>query len=249
MFCKSCGAQIDDNSKFCSACGKRLIEEKTNYSKMYDGKIKKCPSCGASINAYEIKCNNCGYEFREMGVSKSLDEFSRKIASIDEMKYKRPDMDLSEITDIKVSYIGSFAIPNNKEDLLEFMILASSNIKTNNINSKDYKKIAPINQAWMAKMEQVYEKAKLALINESEFAYIDNIYQNKKKEIEKLELKIKRQKMLWPIYFLVAILFCIIGYIDKNNNGILESLGMLMLSIGVLILTPTWMNELFKYDK
>lgn len=30
MFCKYCGARVDENALFCSTCGKRLIEEETN---------------------------------------------------------------------------------------------------------------------------------------------------------------------------------------------------------------------------
>lgn len=42
MFCKKCGAQIDDNSIFCKECGERLVEEAIKTDKpIHKARIRK----------------------------------------------------------------------------------------------------------------------------------------------------------------------------------------------------------------
>lgn len=47
MFCSECGAQIDDNSKFCSSCGK-------------PASAPVCPNCGNQAKPEAAFCANCG---------------------------------------------------------------------------------------------------------------------------------------------------------------------------------------------
>ena len=51
--CPYCGAQIADDSRFCTECGKEIIQANV------------CPHCGASVGDDDAFCQNCG---------KSLDE-------------------------------------------------------------------------------------------------------------------------------------------------------------------------------
>ena len=46
--CPNCGAQIADDSRFCSECGKEIPQ----------GNV--CPHCGASMNDGDVFCQNCG---------------------------------------------------------------------------------------------------------------------------------------------------------------------------------------------
>lgn len=216
MFCNNCGEKIDDASKFCNFCGAK-VENKAATKTSFDGEVKKCPRCGEVVNAFDIKCGSCGYEFRDTKTSASLEEFSKKLSAIDEARLKRKDISSLEAMDMKITYIGSFAIPNNKEDILEFMIMASSNIKTQGVDGKNYKHVAAINNAWMAKMEQAYEKAKVSLKAEDEFAQISALYAKKQKEIEKLELLIKFKRILAAFYFIIIIVLIYIYHNTKND--------------------------------
>ena len=47
MFCASCGAQLQDGSKFCSGCGKAV-------------QATTCSRCGCSIKPEAVFCPNCG---------------------------------------------------------------------------------------------------------------------------------------------------------------------------------------------
>ena len=46
--CPNCGAQIADDSRFCSECGKEIT------------KANVCPHCGASVGEGDAFCQNCG---------------------------------------------------------------------------------------------------------------------------------------------------------------------------------------------
>ena len=46
--CPNCGAQIDDNSLFCTECGKQIPQ----------GNV--CPHCGASVSDGDAFCQSCG---------------------------------------------------------------------------------------------------------------------------------------------------------------------------------------------
>lgn len=46
MFCKNCGKEIDDNSKFCQYCGAKIVEpnSKKEFVEALN-KIRYCPKC------------------------------------------------------------------------------------------------------------------------------------------------------------------------------------------------------------
>lgn len=46
--CSYCGAQIADDSRFCSECGKEITQANV------------CPHCGASVGEGDAFCQNCG---------------------------------------------------------------------------------------------------------------------------------------------------------------------------------------------
>lgn len=230
MFCNNCGNKIDDASKFCNFCGAK-VENKTTAKTSFDGEVKKCPQCGEVVNAFDIKCGSCGYEFRDTKTSASLEEFSKKLSAIDETRLKRKDISSLEAMDMKITYIGSFAIPNNKEDILEFMIMASSNIKTHGVDSKNYKYIAQVNQAWIAKMEQAYEKSKLSLKDEEEFARIESLYLKKQKEIKRLEMRINARRILIAMYFIIA---AVLGYLAYYRENAMHAIAAELMIVGAM---------------
>ena len=46
--CPNCGAQMADDSRYCTECGKELPQENV------------CPHCGASVNEGDVFCQSCG---------------------------------------------------------------------------------------------------------------------------------------------------------------------------------------------
>lgn len=170
-FCIKCGKKIDEGAKFCNNCGNAVNNEEARRTS-YDGEIHKCPNCGEELKAFEINCPACGHELRGTKVSNAIKEFASKLADADN-NYQ------------KFNIIRNYPIPNTKEDIFEFMVLASSNID----NSLD----EDLSVAWESKIEQAYQKAQLIFENKKELGRIEVLYNqvcvklNKKRRIQSVK--------------------------------------------------------------
>lgn len=103
----------------------------------------------------------------------------------------------------KANLIVNFSIPNTKEDIMDFMLLASSNI-----NPK-YGTDDIVSKAWISKLDQVYQKAEMSMRNNPDFAQIKYIYDQTKKQIRNKKIK---QRLIWIggfyiYFFLMGLLW------------------------------------------
>lgn len=265
FYCRNCGEKLMPNSKFCNYCGtptedtidkKNVVEEKKNETSreelterkmVYDGKIHKCPNCGEVLNSFVTNCPACGYELRDSKNSSAVEELSRKLEEIEQNRDRTKvstkilgafnlSDGLTKTDEQKISLIRNFPIPNTKEDLYEFLILSKSNIEIDLYENTQIKSARlAISDAWKAKFEQAYQKAKLLLKNDDRMAEIDLMY----KEINKSISKAKRKT--WVIIgvsfgvlvVMYALIFGIIGLTggfssdkSKNNNTNSESVSI-----------------------
>ena len=97
--------------------------------------------------------------------------------------------------------IKSFSVPNSKEDMLEFMILATSsmNMKTyDSTNTNISKGEKELNAAWFSKVQQVYEKAKRTHSTDGTFTEIKALYDSCNEEIKKSK---KKGILKWVLMF------------------------------------------------
>lgn len=170
QFCSYCGTKLDEGARFCKGCGEAVAndvqqtrntkreepipEKQPERKSVYEGYIHKCPNCGDIIGAYETVCSACGYEIRERHTTSVVHELSLKLESTDDPQ-KRDDL------------IRTFYIPNTKEDIHEFFILALSFIKIGEANTN----------AWMVKLEQAYQKAELSFGGTQEFERLKPMYE------------------------------------------------------------------------
>lgn len=51
MYCKECGAKLDDDAVFCMNCGVKILDTQNK---------KICPNCGAAIVDDAFYCMKCG---------------------------------------------------------------------------------------------------------------------------------------------------------------------------------------------
>lgn len=219
-FCSNCGEKLVVGSKFCNSCGTptnnmeqkkeepTASESKPEYKEepiterktVYEGNIHKCPNCGEVLESFVVNCPACGHEIRGTKNSSSVREFAAKLEAIEKSRPSKKfgiknvfedQTTINETDQQKISLIRSFVIPNTKEDLLEFLVLASSNINLQRYN--DFDQISEsqkaVSDAWEAKFEQAYEKAKLSFGNTPEFQKIQSIYEKKSAEIGKSKKK------------------------------------------------------------
>ena len=176
LFCSNCGAKLIDGSKFCNFCGTPVNtvqtgntsesanqtppqppQGNTERQQEYAGKLIKCPNCGEVLASFITNCPSCGYELRGNTATDSVMELYR-------------ELNRTTTPEQKDFMIRNFPIPNSKEDIIEFMILASTNF----IGEDDRN----IYEAWLAKFEQAYQKAEVLFKQDSDFEKIQQIYDN-----------------------------------------------------------------------
>lgn len=144
----------------------------------YDGEIRKCPNCGDLMDPFEIKCDACGYELRSAKATDSIKEFEQKLEN-------------TKNTDSRIALIKTFAIPNAKEDIYDFFILAIANIQ---VGGEEV-------DAWLAKLEQTYQKARLLFGTNSDFSYFQELYDKARKQ--------KKRKQVYA--FISKWWMCLLG--------------------------------------
>lgn len=211
-FCSYCGGELDKGAKFCKHCGSEVNVVTSNKSHerhtFYDGKVAKCPQCGEVLNSFVSTCPSCGYEIRGRERVSVVHELSLKIEKTNDDKKKD-------------ELIRNFYIPNTKEDIYEFFILAVSNI-----NADDY-----CIEAWSAKLDQAYQKAKLAFGNKAEFEQIEQMYvkAKKKSSTKTVNKKIKKSGFIKFVPVIIGFIMIIIGAFTNSLSG------MALLPVGLLI--------------
>lgn len=225
-YCVNCGTEIVPNAKFCQKCGHPTGAQNDNSTRKQEfaGKIYKCPNCGEVLKAFEINCPACGHELRGAKASSAVKEFALKLEAIESRReYEKPrglfaaaeaQQRISKTDEQKISLIKSFSVPNSKEDMLEFMILATSsmNMRTyDSANTNISKSEKEINAAWFSKVQQVYEKAKRSYSTDSTFTEIKALYDSCNEEIKKSKKKGLIKWILlvgWiPLLWIILIVF------------------------------------------
>lgn len=199
-FCKSCGKSLaDDNIP--------ARERRTKRTVVYEGVIHNCPCCDYVIDSFMTKCPACGYEIRDAKSVTSVTELASKLERVqarqmpvieskksllkmvigkdfksdDEVREAERRFERQKDQE-KANLIINFPVPNAKEDMLEFMIMASSNINVKKGVDDE------VSKAWLHKMEQICQRAKMTM-NSSDMIQIKSFYDNKKHEIRSKKLR------------------------------------------------------------
>ena len=192
--------------------------------------MTNCPFCGAALSSFSLACPACGSEIRGRKANSAcqqmldkLDEieankprpkqssgFSKFLSGVsqitDAFDYEDPeDKEMSrinrEIERQKEEVIKRFIIPNNKEDILEFLLLAQSNLPCSLdefIDDPDYYLVEE-EDAWAKKYDEAYRKAIIFLKNDPDFKIVNREREKIEEEIaanqEKRRLKEEERQL------------------------------------------------------
>lgn len=228
--CTECGKTISDDAKFCDNCGAIAIgkdSKSPNQRKtVYEGELHKCPSCGAVLDSFAVNCPACGYELRSVQPAGSVRELSIRLEQIEATRvaekvhsiYKMTNSVLiaSKTDEQKASLIRTFPIPNTKEDLLEFVILANSNVNSESYVSGLQDSARVVSDAWKSKFEQAYQKAEVLFKNDPDFQYIQSLNQKMGTGIKKA--KNRQWKQIVMLFVGLGIVWAVL-IIGSNMAG------------------------------
>ena len=237
-YCKKCGNELENDAEFCTNCGTPVAKNIEKRKEFYDGSIHKCPNCGESLKSFEVKCPSCGCELRDSKSSNAVSEFAEKLEEIESKREtKKVSSKILNIVNIgepltrtdeqKISLIRSFPIPNTKEDLYEFLILSKSNVEIDLYENTQIKSARlAVSDAWKAKFEQAYHKAKLLFKNDEKMQEIQEMYDDTIKSIGRAKNKIWRVLGIIGIAYIVLLVFFMImanGFSSNTENNSVKS--------------------------
>lgn len=218
-FCFNCGNPLVNGAKFCTQCGtpQAITTQPEQRKTVYDGEIHKCPNCGEIVDALLPKCPTCGYEFRGVKSVSSAQVLSAKLAELDAQrkpkdKKKSSNNDrgeLNEIDEQKITLISTFPIPNAKEDLFEFVVVACSNVNTDLYKDERPKREFAITKAWNATLEQAYIKSKVLFAGDFRLDAIEAMHKEIQHKIEDAKIKKAKEEksdLLVVIFFALGII-------------------------------------------
>jgi len=196
-FCSKCGCKLPYESKFCVNCGTSIesneVKKQEERIKIFEGEIHKCPNCGEELKSFEAICPSCKHELRGIKGSKFINELNEQLAKAATEQEK---------TDI----IRNFPVPNTKEDICEFMILASSNFDANVHFRNEF--IDDVSDGWLAKLDQCAMKANM--LGDSDFS--NQMEKIRSEAIERFEKVKKREKIkkFNPLIIIASIVTIIV---------------------------------------
>ena len=193
-FCINCGQELAEGAKFCANCGKAANNTSTNQRKtVYDGELHKCPNCGELLKSFTTVCPTCAYELRGVTTNSPVEALAKKV-------------EMASSLDDKIELITNFYIPNTKEDIYDFFILAISNIVAGGEET----------DAWIAKLEQTYQKARLLFGSNPDFSYFQELYDKASKQ--KSQMKVRSFIANWWMCILGAVITIFGLYLEIMGN-------------------------------
>ena len=205
--CVACGELLAGDARFCSCCGavvgsKNTTEEPHKRKVVYEGEIHKCPNCGEVLKSFELHCPTCFYEIRGNKASSNIQAFADELERLEASGGKGKKQRI-------INHIRTFPIPTNKEDLYEFTILAGSNIREDRYSDETSQTKKDISDAWVAKFEQAYRKAKVSFKGDPIYREIEELYREKMGAQSRAK---RRSRLLIALPIVGLILFNIIAW-------------------------------------
>ena len=134
--------------------------------------VKRCPACGEIVGLNDFVCGACGHELRRV-TDGSINELYRRLEALEAGRTQgesKNDKGVSKTDALKANAIRYFPIPNTKQDLLEFLVMAKANSQEGDAN---YEKV--VTDAWRSKFDQAYDKAEALFGSDEDFSKFEKI--------------------------------------------------------------------------
>lgn len=171
----------------------------------YVGNIVMCPHCGAPLKSMSAFCPECGKELRNVNVSENLKKLQEGL-----VKYKGQDA---------WNFVATFPIPNEREELGNFLTTIASILVTDLENGADIDKIS----AFTSKFEEIKNKMQIILPSSDLLLVQAKNWEvkitEKRKSYDSVVKNIKRKH---PVAFILSALVAIILIIVFVLSGVIK---------------------------
>ena len=208
QYCPKCGNKIEEEDIFCKWCGMKVNDDIVN--KNNSNVDMKCPYCGGLINIITGKCQSCGAEIIINSKSEDVDNLIKRIANAGSIEQKE-------------EIIKMFPVPRQKRELLEFMLVAISNINNESYELADYEKI------WISKFMQSYKIAKQFYETDAEFRQYKELFYDTLIKIDNIECTQRRKEMdlhltncIWTLIGIILLVSATLIDLENGNSSLIE---------------------------
>lgn len=194
-----------------------------------ESQVKRCPACGEVVSLNDFVCKACGHELRRV-TDGSINDLYRRLEQLEAARTKDEGETKDGIprTDaLKANAIRYFPIPNTKQDLLEFLVMAKANSQE---SDSDYEEV--VLEAWKSKFDQAYDKAEALFGEDEDFSKFEKI----KGRSHENKLSGNAMKLVMVAIILgVCLVACLMD----------SSMGLLFLMMGLFLSVAIFMPSLF----
>ena len=230
--CTKCGNQLSDDAKFCDKCGSPVsnaqtpppipginenVADETKRKEVFVGERRKCPVCGVEISAFALTCPN-GHELSGVKVSNIAKEFHDGL-----VKYEGEE---------ERDFVTSFPIPNEREELGNFMLMVASILKQDMQNGADQMRVSSFRSKFDEIKSKVYMmlKADDPIVGETKKwdSALNELYENYKKIIKERarlnERKVKEQRKFNYTHPILHKYLCMVAISFVLSLGLMLSI-------------------------
>ncbi|MBR4238832.1 MAG: zinc ribbon domain-containing protein [Prevotella sp.] len=99
------------------------IQEIEQQQREQSGK-RKCPKCGTEVDEFVARCPTCGYEFRDQKAMSVVQKLYDELQEVERRSITRVEQRAQ-----KTRILQSFQVPDNRNELVEFLAMAVPNAK------------------------------------------------------------------------------------------------------------------------
>lgn len=178
------------------------VQPTATPSNKIGGPAKKCPACGADYIPGTAVCPECGYVFSGIGASSSAEKLYNRLQEFNNQNrtksdggmmsaflkmYHLSDDGTGDIARRKMDLIQSFPVPNNREDLFDFLTSLQpkadingpkTGVKGGGIPGSTFgkQKTEDLSYAYWLLFSNCINKAKISFPNDKDFSSFFEFY-------------------------------------------------------------------------
>ena len=217
-FCDKCGSPVSNAQTPPPTPGaNENVVDETKRKEVFVGERRKCPVCGVEISAFALTCPN-GHELSGVKVSNIAKEFHDGL-----VKYEGEE---------ERDFVTSFPIPNEREELGNFMLMVASILKQDMQNGADQMRVSSFTSKFDEIKSKIYMmlKADDPIVGETKKwdSALNELYENYKKIIEERarlnERKVKEQRKFKYTHPILHKYLCMVAISFVLSLGLMLSI-------------------------